>query len=338
MRKRRPLVVVTVALCVCVAVSCGDGGSDHRSTPTSTSVSTLAPATTTTAATAPTTLDATPAPWSLPAPVSREVGLTDGTGLIVLGGQDAAHVSTTATYRIDPSTGAGSPLGALAPAVHDAAGVRLGDRSIVIAGGTPPARATVQVLSDTGPAQPLGALPAPRTDHVAVLVDGTIYVFGGADAAEAPLASVLAGADGATWRAAGNLAEAVRYPAIAIAGDAIYLFGGVGAAHQDSTAVQRYDPATGATRVVARLPAALSHASAFVFGDAVFVVGGFVTDQPSTQILRFDSATDAITTAGTLPAPITDAAAVVIGGTGYLIGGEGPGRATSAGVVVLRPH
>ena len=67
----------------------------------------------------------------------------------------------------------------------------------------------------------------------------------------------------------------------------------------------------------------------------VFVVGGFVSDQPSTQVLRFDPATNTVEAAGALPAPVTDAAGVVLGDTGYLVGGEGPGRTTIAAVLVL---
>jgi hypothetical protein len=39
-----------------------------------------------------------------------------------------------------------------------------------------------------------------------------------------------------------------------------------------------------------------------------------------------------------LAASLTDGAAVVIGDRGYLVGGEGPGRATTASVEILRAH
>ena len=138
------------------------------------------------------------------------------------------------------------------------------------------------------------------------------------------------------WRAAGNLVEAVRYPALAVDG-AIYLFGGVGAGSADTTAIQRYDPPPERPRwsAIFRLR---SHASAVELGGVVFIVGGFVDNQPSTQILRFDPQTAAVTPGGTLPAPLTDAGVAVIGGVGYFVGGEGPGRATTASVEVLRPH
>jgi N-acetylneuraminic acid mutarotase len=318
-----------------LAAACGGGGEGARPSQ-ATSTSSAAPAPSSTAGTAaPAALEVSTAPWRLPAPVSREVVLRDGTGFAVLGGQDAEHISNPAAYRVDPATGTQVSVGSLDPPVHDAAGVRLGDAALVIGGGTPPARATVQMIAMPS-SKVVGQLPAPRTDHVAALVDGTTYVLAGADAAEAPLADVVASADGVTWRHAGGLVEAVRYPAVAVAGGAVYLFGGVGAGRADTASVQRYDPATGTTKVVARLPAPASHASAVVLGGQVFVLGGFVGDQPSAQVLRFDPRTGEVAIAGALPAPLTDGATVVIDEIGYLVGGEGPGRATTSHVEILR--
>ena len=110
------------------------------------------------------------------------------------------------------------------------------------------------------------------------MIGGTVYVFGGAQDEGLPGATVFASADaGATWRDAGMLAEPVRYPAVAVVHHAIYLFGGVTTASgADTTAIQRYDPKTQTTSVVAHLAAPLSHATAMVFGGVVFVLGGFV--------------------------------------------------------------
>lgn len=331
----RPFRAVGLAAVLAVAVA-ACGGSNTVSEPTSStaSVTTLAP---TTVPPARQTVDVSVAPWTLPSPVSREVVLTDGTSLLVLGGQDASHASTPAALRIDPATGTPTTFGSLDPAVHDAAGVLLGQAAIVIAGGSPPPRATVQAIDAAG-TRALGALPGPRTDHVAALVNGAMLSLGGADNEATPVSDVFASADGATWRAAGNLVEAVRYPALAVVNGAVYLFGGVGAGSADTTSIQRYDPATGTTQVVGHLPTALSHASAVELGGVVFIVGGFVDNQPSTQVLRFDPQTAAVTPGGTLPAPLTDAGVAVIGGVGYFVGGEGPGRATTASVEVLRPR
>jgi hypothetical protein len=346
---RPVLSVVLLASLAVVLGACGGGdGSPTALTSTSAKVAptTAALPSTRSSATAPTTaspststatrLDVGTAPWALPAPTSRTVALIDAGTLVVLGGQDSAHVSVATVERIDPVAGTATPASPLDPAVHDAAGVQRGADSLVIAGGTPPARAAVQAATAGGPTRTLGSLPAARTDHVAALVDGTIFVLGGAGADERPVASVVSSRDGASWADAGSLAEAVRYPAVAVSEGAVYLFGGVVGASPDTTAVQRYDPARHTTEVVAHVPAPLSHASAVVLGGQVWILGGFVNDTPSTQILRFDPRTNEVSAAGTLPAALTDAAGVATSSSrGLLVGGEGPGRTTTAAVVAL---
>lgn len=325
-----------VALVAALA-ACGGGGGGQLAT--SGSATTTTALLTTTPATTPVPalqLEITTTPWRLPAPTSRAVLLDDGPTLVLLGGQDARHVSIAAAYTIDPATGTATSIGTLDPAVHDAAGARVNAQNVVIAGGTPPARATVQVIGAGQPTRTIGQLPAPRTDHVAALVSGTVYVLGGADPGGSPLASIVASDDGASWRDAGTLSEAVRYPAAAAVGDAVYLFGGVGTGSAGTTAIQRFDPRAQTTRVVAQLPAPLSHAVAVVLGGVIWVLGGFVSDVPSTQVLRFDPATNQVTSAGTLPAAITDAAGVATSTTtAYVVGGEGPGRSTTAAVLLL---
>ncbi|HEU5306447.1 MAG TPA: hypothetical protein VFW97_03910 [Acidimicrobiia bacterium] len=289
---------------------------------------------------APQGLDVSVAPWRLGAPVSREIVLNDGKKVLVYGGQDASHDSIATAAAIDPSTGVASSLGSLAPAVHDAAGVRVGHRSLIIAGGSPPPRAVVQRLRGTDPAQSVGQLPAPRTDHVAATIGKAIYVLGGAQDEGLPIASVVASTDGgASWHDAGALDQPARYPGIAVVHDAVYVFGGVTSANgSDTTAIQRYDPKTQVTTVVAQLPAPVSHATAVVFRGVVFLLGGYVDNVPSNQILRYDPHTEAVTRVGTLPSPLTDAAATVIADVGYLVGGERPGRTTTADVELLRPR
>jgi hypothetical protein len=326
-----PPRLVALVVAVLVTAGCGPGAS---------SSSTNAPASPTTTTAAAPSLSVSLAGWKLPAPLSREVVLTDGQGLLVFGGQDAAHNSVATSTRFDARTGAATPLANLSPAVHDAAGVRAGNDNVIIAGGTPPPRATVQVVPATGAAQTRGQLPENRTDHVAAMIGNTTYVFGGAQDEGLPVASVFASTDGgATWRDGGTLAHPVRYPALAVAGGAVYLFGGVTtAAGTDSNAVQRYDPQTHATSVVALLPTPLSHASAVAFDKVIYVLGGFVNNTvPSAQIIRFDTRTNTVSNAGNLPSPLTDGAAIVVGDVGYLVGGEGPGRATTANVEVLKP-
>jgi hypothetical protein len=273
--------------------------------------------------------------------VSREVAVTDGRDLYVAGGLDAAGVSTSAVWRVEPGSGRAIPVGTLVYAVHDAMGVWHEGRIVVVAGGTPPVRAEVQVVTPGGTTKVVGRLPEARADHVVVEIGGTLYAFGGGDEAARLIGSVVASDDGgATWRAAGSLVEAVRYPAVAVVDGAVYLFGGVSTTGgTDTTAIQRYDPRAGRTTIVARLPSPLSHSTAIVLDGAVYLLGGYVDNRLGAQVWRFDPRVRATTDAGvTLTAPRSDAAAVVIDGVGYLVGGQGPDKQPVAAVTLVRPR
>jgi serine/threonine-protein kinase PknK len=336
---KRLRLLLGLALVLAAAVTaCGDGTKSEiaHTTTTSTAPPASAEATTTTAAPSSGKLEISAAPWQLPAPVSREVLLTDGTSLFVLGGLNAGKTSVAAVNRIDPATGKSEEVASLDPPVHDAAGVADDGKYFVIGGGTPPIRTTVQAVQPGGATSVAGNIPEPRADHVATRVDKTIYALGGGDEASHLVQSVVASDDGATWRQAGTLAEPVRYPAIAVVSGAIYLFGGVSSSEgTDTASVQKYDPGSGTTTVVGKLPAPLSHASAVVLGGRVYVLGGFVNNQVTAQVLAFEPGSGAITQAGSLPAAVTDAAAVTIGDKGYLAGGQGTDRAPVASVTIL---
>jgi N-acetylneuraminic acid mutarotase len=171
-------------------------------------------------------------------------------------------------------------------------------------------------------------LPQARADLAAAVVANTAYIVGGSQETQNFFPAVLASTDGATWRSAGTVAQPVRYPAVTAANGAVYLVGGVTSTGTDTAAVQRFDPKTGTTTVIAQLPAPTSHASAVALGTSIYVLGGFVNNVVSNQVLRVDLGTGAVTAAGpTLPAALSDAAIVTIGNLTYLAGGQGANSA-----------
>ena len=91
---------------------------------------------------------------------------------------------------------------------------------------------------------------------------------------------------------------------------------------------------TGKTSVVAHLPHALAHASAFVLNGELFVAGGVAGRSPLRDILHIDPSTGAVEAAGTLPGPRSDAASVVLGHTAWLIGGEDGGPTAALDSIV----
>ena len=332
MSSPRLRVAIVAALVSVGAVACGGGGGGNDASTTTSG------AVTSTTATAP-AIQAVNAAWTLPAPVAREIVVANGKEFTVVGGLDATKFSTASVVTVDPDTGVSRPAGTLAEAVHDAAGVRAGDRILVFGGGGPSENGTadVQAVPNTGATTVIGTLPGPRSDHVAARVGTTTYVLGGYDGASI-VPDVLSTTDGVTFTRMGRLPVPVRYPAVAVVGKAIYLFGGVSNSQAgiDTRTVQRLDVASGAIDTVATLPTSLSHASAIVLGGQVFLLGGYVDNtRLSDQILRFDPATGAATRVGALPAPVSDAAAVVIGKHGYLVGGQGTDRAPLATVTLI---
>jgi N-acetylneuraminic acid mutarotase len=314
-----------------VAAGCSGGG-DSRS-------ATLGTTVTTTASRPSGAVSIAPAGWTLPAPVAREVVVTNGRELVVFGGLDATKFSTAAVVRVDVTTGTSRPAGMLTEAVHDAAGAQLGNTVLVLGGGGSSENgiADVQSISANGATTVDAKLPQPRSDAVAISVGGKVYVLGGYDGHNI-IADVLSTADGRSFTNVGALPIPVRYPAVAAVGKMIYLFGGVmnSQAGVDTSAVQRLDTASGKIDVVAHLPTSLSHANAMVLNGQVFVAGGYINNaQLSDQILRFDPASASTAVAGHLPTPISDAAAAVIANRGFLVGGQGPDRAPVASVTTI---
>ena len=161
MRRRRLLTLLAtlaiLSLLLVVVLSGGGSGtpSSHGVTSTSahgaTSTSAhpspgASPAQATRAARAnlPPSLEAGIEPWQLGAAVSRETVLVDQGGLEILGGLVPSGASAIGAFRLDPATGASTPVGSLAAAVHDGAGAVLGSSSFVFGGGSPATVANVQ--------------------------------------------------------------------------------------------------------------------------------------------------------------------------------------------------
>ena len=95
-------------------------------------------------------LQVMPAPYQLPAGLSREVVLPGADGLLIAGGLTPSGASASTVTSLDPVTGATRAAGRLAQATHDAAGLLLGSRAFVLGGGTASSVATVQALVPGG--------------------------------------------------------------------------------------------------------------------------------------------------------------------------------------------
>jgi hypothetical protein len=271
----------------------------------------------------------------LPAPISGEVVVPDGSRLLVAGGLDAADQSANGVFSLDPHTGRLKPAGTLAQPLHDAAGATLGKRVLVLGGGASASTSAVEDLTGGGNARIAGNLPTPRSDLVAATVGSQVYVIGGYDG-RTPSPAVLKTSDGRGFSTAAQLPVPVRYPAVATSGETIYAFGGETASGGSTDAIQAIDTATGRATVVGHLPRPLAHASAIAIGGSIYVLGGKVSGSPSDHILAFDPSQNLASAAGRLPAPVTNAAAATLGGTGYLVGGIGPSGSPLNSVIAIK--
>jgi Kelch motif len=297
-------------------------------------------------------------PWSLPAPLSREVVLP-GTGdsVTVVGGIDSSGNSASAVVSLNTSTGATSVVGSLAAPLHDAAGAQLRGRDLLFGGGSPTTIAAVESLAahSASNATVIGQLPQPRSDASAVTIGDTVYIVGGYDGTDAD-DEVLSSVDGQRFNSVSGLPVPVRYPAVAAFDRRIYVFGGeaVGGSHNGSPVdtVQMVDPASKAARVVGHLAEAAAGSAAAVVGGHLYVAGGSVVQAAaeagsgatttssgaaSSAVYAFDPSTGRMLRAGTLPEPVAYGGTQVVGDRAWIVGGESNGVPVSS-VEMLTPN
>ena len=262
------------------------------------------------------------AAFTLPAAVSRPTVFATGGGLLVVGGLTAADSTTSSILRVDLARTTVRQAGQLPVPVHDAAGAVVKGRDLLFGGGSTAVSSAVQDVTPGESPRVISHLPQPRADLVAVSDGAAGYVLGGFNGSTGST-TVLRTRDGRTFVTVGTLPVSVRYPAVAVSGGAIWLFGGEHAGRQ-ITDVQRIDLTTGRGSVAGHLPHPLAHASAFTLRGAVFVAGGRTGAAVTDAVLRFDPARIRFTAVGHLPGALSDFGVAVVGSTAYLVGGESP--------------
>jgi len=165
-----------------------------------------------------------------------------------------------------------------------------------------------------------------RQDAGAAFLDGTIYVFGGQAMVEDGgwLDDALAfDPTERSVRWVGALPWlAPRWSACACAGaEAIYLFSGSDSAERRDEIV-RFDPATGETVVVGRLPSGRALGGVASASGKVYYIGGLDADGYLDEVIEFDPAAGSVRTLMSLDSPVYEPAVVADGGMIYVIGGR----------------
>jgi Kelch motif protein len=269
----------------------------------------------------PTHLVISAAGFQLPAPVQREVAEADGDSIVLAGGLDSAGASTDGVFSLDPGTGHVQQLGTVSGAFHDAAGAIMGNKLVVFGGGAVVGTDHVQAF-DLGARKGIlrGHLPVALSDLSSATIGSTTYLVGGYDG-HAPQSAIYATTNGTTFRKAGALPVGLRYTAVTAVGRAVVVAGGTTGTTSVNT-VNRFDPGTGRVTLLARLPAPVSHAAAFVLGGQIYVVGG--TDPAGNAVravTRIDPSTGAVTRMKPLGEPVSDAGVAELNDQAWLIGG-----------------
>ncbi len=271
------------------------------------------------------------APWQLPEGRAREVVLAGDHALYVVGGLNPGKSSTARVWHVALPAGTTTRLAVLPIAVHDASGAWFPPSVFVFGGGNATEVSAVQRYQ-AGAATVVAHLPEPRSDTAAITINDTAYVLGGYDGSAEP-AAVLATSDGVTFRTVAQLAQTVRYAAVAEVAGRIYLFGGE---HHGTTVstVQTIDPGPGAARIAGQLPMPITEATAVVVDDEILLIGGRSGGRTLDTVQKYNPATGTLTVVGHLPYPVADAGSAVVDGVAYVVGGETP--AVTAGVITLR--
>jgi outer membrane protein assembly factor BamB len=284
----------------------------------------------------PPTVTLVSAPYRLPAPVQREVAVASGGGVVIVGGLNAAKVSTNGVFRLNPGSGHVSPLGVVPNTFHDAAGALLRGSVFVFGGGAGQGTSTVQRFDlRTRRGSVVARLPRALSDLASATIGGTAYLVGGFDG-RLPRSEIYRTSDGRHFSLAGRLPVGLRYPGVAAVGGKLVVAGGITVSGA-SSGVYVFDPATGRTRAIGRLPAPVGHSGILALGNRIYVIGGAdASGRTRGHVTAIDPEARKIVPVYGV-ARVSDAGAAVVAGRGLVIGGETDGRTVATVRILSAP-
>lgn len=133
------------------------------------------------------------------------------------------------------------------------------------------------------------------------------------------------------WRTLFSLPVGVRYTAVAVEGDTVYVAGGLSARGRIASAWS-WRPGEASPHRLPSLPRPLEKAAAFAWHGTVYVVGGLANGgRTSADILAYHAGQGGWHRVGRLPGPLADMGYVQHGHDGYLLGGMSGPSSRSAG-------
>jgi N-acetylneuraminic acid mutarotase len=196
-------------------------------------------------------------------------------------------------------------------------------------------------------------MPTARYIAGSAVVDGKIYVIGGAPVYQG-ITAVVEEYDPAadTWTRRADMPTArqglgaaavdgIIISAIAVVNGIIYVIGGYGDDNEALSVVEAYDPATDMWTRKADMPTARYYSAACTVDGRIYVFGGKTDPEVSvgsSTVEVYDPATDTWTQASDMPGARREHSASVVAGKMYIIGGDRvPGTPTPLIVDVYDP-
>jgi len=302
-----------------------------------------------------------------PEPAEELYGVAAGGKMYVFGGLAPGWKPRALVYEYDPAANKWNKKKPMALPSHHVAVAELNGRIYAFGGfvppqSGPPAWIPIDNTWEYDPAadswKPLAPMPTKRGSPVAAVVNGKIYVIGGAtthpgssEPAVHPArphrsVSTVEEYDPATnsWRARSPMPTARNHAAIGAVNNKIYIIGGrIGAAFVSVSSptdlVEEYDPATdqwGAIR--ARMPTPRSAVAWGVHGGRIYVAGGEAQAPQFMAAFRaleaYEPAANRWLSLPSMPIPRHGLAGAVIGNRLHLVSGD----VQSAGIADMHLH
>ncbi len=207
-------------------------------------------------------------------------------------------------------------------------------------GGSYPSAKTFSTVEEYDPATDTwttkSEIPTARGFHSANVVDGRIYVFGGAISCPwcariMTLEMYEPATD--TWTRKGDIPRSISTASTSLVDGKIYAIGGEGTVRR----IDEYDPVTNTWTRKADMPTPRTDLSTSALDGKIYVIGGDrgSSYQGIATVDVYDPATDTWTTAPDMPTPRVGPRTSVVDGKIYVIGGistVSPGR-TAYGTV-----
>ena len=174
-------------------------------------------------------------------------------------------------------------------------------------------------------------MPTPRWFHSSAVVNGKIYVFGGATSD--PDLSILPTVEEYdpvtnTWTRKADMPTPRGWlpPSIPVVNGKIYVVGGSGdGVEWYSSTVEEYDPVTGIWTRKADMPTGRYSLSTCAVGERIYAFGGLINDSPiqsTSRVEEYDSITDTWTRKTDMPSGLWALCANVVNGKIYAFGGR----------------